>query len=210
MKKFWEKHFNQKAQLFGFSFLAGDHLNGLSFHSTQHVIQRVSKGWKNEIILDAGCGNGILTHSLTSLNYVVGLDFSLPMLYLAKKKGLIVVRGDALYLPFKKNVFSKVLAIGLIQYLENLEAVLKELVRVLKPGGEIILTFLNRKSFLRKIIPEALPLRMYSFNEVKEILQRLGIRNFSCRSQIYPFPFSLPWCPSILVTTWLIKGKKID
>lgn len=91
--------------------------------------------------LDVACGTGDLSLALSSGGgaEVVGLDFCRPMLDLAARKSegrsIRYVEGDALALPFAGATFDAVtIAFGL-RNLADVEGGLRELFRVLKPGG---------------------------------------------------------------------------
>jgi demethylmenaquinone methyltransferase/2-methoxy-6-polyprenyl-1,4-benzoquinol methylase len=70
---------------------------------------------------------------------VTGLDFSERMLERARRKSASVrwVRGDALALPFADGSFDAATVGFGIRNLDDLEAGLRELVRVLRPGGRL-------------------------------------------------------------------------
>jgi demethylmenaquinone methyltransferase/2-methoxy-6-polyprenyl-1,4-benzoquinol methylase len=93
--------------------------------------------------LDVACGTGDLALALaaTGVARVVGLDFCRPMLEIARSKAeadgrsLAFVEGDALRLPFDDGTFDIVtIAFGL-RNLSAVEEGLREMRRVLKPGG---------------------------------------------------------------------------
>ena len=92
-------------------------------------------------VLDACCGTGdlaIAAHRAGAAS-VVGLDFSERMLERARRKApqLEWVQGDVLSLPFEDARFeSAVVGFG-VRNVEDLEAALKELRRVLRPGGRL-------------------------------------------------------------------------
>jgi demethylmenaquinone methyltransferase/2-methoxy-6-polyprenyl-1,4-benzoquinol methylase len=93
-------------------------------------------------VLDACCGTGdlaIAAWKKAGAGHVVGLDFSERMLERARRKApeLEFVQGDVLALPFEDASFdSAVVGFG-VRNVEDLEAALKELRRVLRPGGRV-------------------------------------------------------------------------
>jgi demethylmenaquinone methyltransferase/2-methoxy-6-polyprenyl-1,4-benzoquinol methylase len=91
-------------------------------------------------VLDACCGTGDLAlEAQRAGGRVTGLDFSERMLERARRKSTAVewVRGDVLALPFSDGTFDAV-TIGFgIRNVEDLEAGLRELARVLRPGGRL-------------------------------------------------------------------------
>jgi demethylmenaquinone methyltransferase/2-methoxy-6-polyprenyl-1,4-benzoquinol methylase len=95
-------------------------------------------------VLDVACGTGDLALTLFESTdaRVVGTDFCRPMLELAARKALkreaaiSFVEGDALSLPFREGSFDGVtIAFGL-RNLSSTDGGLRELLRVLKPGGK--------------------------------------------------------------------------
>jgi len=98
-------------------------------------------------ILEVGVGTGLSLPDYAWTNRVVGVDLLAPMLRKAKERveehGLSNVEGlavmDAQHLGFCDAVFDVVVAQYVITTVPDPEATLDEFVRVLKPGGEIIL-----------------------------------------------------------------------
>jgi len=93
--------------------------------------------------LDIACGTGDLSLALAegTRAQIIGTDFCRPMLEIAARKSassgarIPFIEGDALSLPFADESFDAVtIAFGL-RNLSSVEGGLKELVRVLKPGG---------------------------------------------------------------------------
>jgi demethylmenaquinone methyltransferase/2-methoxy-6-polyprenyl-1,4-benzoquinol methylase len=91
-------------------------------------------------VLDACCGTGDLAlEAQRAGGRVTGLDFSERMLERARRKSKAVewVRGDVLALPFSDGSFDAVTVGFGIRNVEDLEAGLRELARVLRPGGRL-------------------------------------------------------------------------
>jgi len=116
----------------------------LSFGIMPYWLSRLARGItpkREGIVLDLACGTGILFPKLAGkFKTVVGLDYSLPMLKVAKRKGIkntYLVRGDALKLPFKDETFDTVVVSLGLRHFPDLELSLKEIRRVLKEGGEL-------------------------------------------------------------------------
>jgi demethylmenaquinone methyltransferase / 2-methoxy-6-polyprenyl-1,4-benzoquinol methylase len=91
-------------------------------------------------VLDACCGTGDLGIAARErAASVVGLDFSEAMLERARRKQPAIewVRGDVLALPFEDASFDAVTVGFGVRNVEDLDAGLRELRRVLRPGGRI-------------------------------------------------------------------------
>lgn len=111
-----------------------------------------------EQILDVGCGTGILTQlaaeRIGPSGKVVGIDPSLPMIALARKKA-VRAKSQAEFklgiverLPFENRHFDGVLASLMLHHLpvELKQEGLGEIHRVLKPGGRLLAVDFDRLS----------------------------------------------------------------
>jgi demethylmenaquinone methyltransferase / 2-methoxy-6-polyprenyl-1,4-benzoquinol methylase len=91
-------------------------------------------------VLDVCCGTGDLALADHEAGgNVTGLDFSERMLVRARRKSDAIewVRGDATELPFPEDTFDAVTVGFGVRNLEDLESGLRELARVLRPGGRL-------------------------------------------------------------------------
>ncbi|MEV7521270.1 methyltransferase domain-containing protein [Streptomyces sp. NPDC091371] len=96
-------------------------------------------------VLDAGCGTG---RALTALRAavgpsgkVLGADLTPQMLAAAQRAGRaaegVLLLADVARLPLRDGVLDAVFAAGLIAHLPDPEANLRELARVVRPGGRL-------------------------------------------------------------------------
>jgi demethylmenaquinone methyltransferase/2-methoxy-6-polyprenyl-1,4-benzoquinol methylase len=103
--------------------------------------------WPGDRVLDACCGTGDLAVEAERRGArVVGLDFSEPMLERARRKSGTIewVRGDALALPFGDGEFDAATVGFGVRNLEDLDGGLRELGRVLRPGGKLAVLEITR------------------------------------------------------------------
>jgi phosphatidylethanolamine/phosphatidyl-N-methylethanolamine N-methyltransferase len=99
-------------------------------------------------ILEVGVGTGLSLGDYSARNRIVGIDISAPMLEKARarvaKLGLRQVERlsvmDAEHLSFPDASFDVVVAQYVVTAIPNPETALDEFVRVVRPGGEIVLT----------------------------------------------------------------------
>lgn len=89
-------------------------------------------------ILDLGCGGG--TDLIASHGAVAGVDLSLESLRRARGLYRVVARADAERLPFADSAFDHVVSMDFLGHvpLEQKDAVIAEIARVLKPGGTTV------------------------------------------------------------------------
>jgi len=104
-------------------------------------------------ILEVGCGAGLTTVALAERGYVVhAIDSVQAMIDLTRQVAarlgteprVTTSLGDVQNLPFSDNMFSVVLAIGVIPWLHSSHKAIRELARVTKPGGHVIVNADNR------------------------------------------------------------------
>ncbi len=98
-------------------------------------------------VLDACCGTGDLAIEAERRGgKVVGVDFSARMLERARRKSGTIewMQGDALELPFADADFDAVTVGFGVRNLDDLQAGLRELHRVLRPGGKIAVLEITR------------------------------------------------------------------
>jgi ubiquinone/menaquinone biosynthesis C-methylase UbiE len=101
-------------------------------------------------VLDTGCGDGYASCKLAAHGYTVeGVDIAREMIHLAKRRaeamGLPVrfQTGDVSRLPFPDESFAGILCINVLEFTESPLAALRELHRLLKPGGVLVLGILG-------------------------------------------------------------------
>ena len=104
-----------------------------------------------DVILDAGCGTGIFTADILDKGArIVGLELALAMLRRALTKcpgrTFQSVIGDMQRLPFADASFHKAISITAIEFIQDARIAIKELFRVTKPGGSIVVATLNSLS----------------------------------------------------------------
>jgi len=90
-------------------------------------------------ILDVGCGIGRFLSFFPKKS--IGLDINMDSLRKARAQHLIVVRANAINLPFKKEVFDGIRCSHIVEHFGPQDAyeLIKETARVLKQGGIIII-----------------------------------------------------------------------
>jgi ubiquinone/menaquinone biosynthesis C-methylase UbiE len=104
-------------------------------------------------VLDVGCGQGIdlVRYARAGAN-VTGVDLTPRHVELARThlevSGLsgTVAQGDAERLPFADDSFDRVSSNGVLHHTPDIEAALREIRRVLRPGGEARIIVYNRSS----------------------------------------------------------------
>ena len=152
-----------------------------AFHrATIVLIERYTGG--SGRVLDAGCGIGELCQRMDSERFdLVGIDISSAYLRHARERspGVRFVHGKLEKLPFPAASFDMVVATDVLEHVLHLDDVLRELLRVLKPGGHLIARVPVEPSIGGYLTPNPFPfVHVRRFDEADLVL--LFTRCFAC------------------------------
>lgn len=171
------------------------YLTSEKLREKNRIMGLIGRPEKYDRILDLGCGPGIITESLLDISdKVYGIDLSEDMIENAVKRfndkeissRLFFSVGDAEKLDFPDYYFDVVVCLGVLRYLDSLEKGLKEIHRVLRPGGALVGTFYSRYSlYWSSIILLYRPLL-----PIISLLKRQSFRNMMLKYKAEPAPFS--------------------
>ena len=127
-------------------------------------------------LLDAGGGTGRVAEALRPhVGRVVVADVACGMLTQARQKGLAVTSTATEYLPFPDGSFDRVLMVDALHHVVNQAETVRELYRVLKPGGRLVIEEPDFRTFSVKLIAvaEKLALMRSHFLKPAQIAGRL-------------------------------------
>ena len=121
-------------------------------------------------LLDVGCGSGASTYAIASkfpFLHCTGIDISPKLIEFALEnhhlKKLSFEVGNAKSLNYPDNSFSIVTSFDCLEHIYNLEVVLYELMRIVKPGGYLIIKGPNHMSPLYTLLDIVLFRHRYPF-----------------------------------------------
>ena len=122
----------------------------------QRLVLRLAGDLQGRSVLDVGCGDGTLTLAFArgGAKSVVGCDIDPRMISRAAGRAAQeneqIVRylvGDATRLPFVDQTFDLVTTITVLAFVADAEGAVREMARVLKPGGMLVIGELGKWSF---------------------------------------------------------------
>jgi demethylmenaquinone methyltransferase/2-methoxy-6-polyprenyl-1,4-benzoquinol methylase len=91
-------------------------------------------------VLDVGGGTGRVAERLARVvRHICVLDPSAGMLVEGRRKGLCVTRGEAEALPYTKGAFDRIVMVDAFHHLRDQSWAATELMRVLAPGGRVVI-----------------------------------------------------------------------
>ena len=104
------------------------------------LIKKYMGNPKNIYILDVGCGTGALMKELEVYGNVYGIDFSDQAVDFCKSRGIVNVQKSVVEkIPYQDKYFDLVLALDVLEHIPDDKSGIKEIYRVLKPGGTVII-----------------------------------------------------------------------
>lgn len=151
-------------------------------------------------VLDVGCGDGAYSIRAAQLGAnVTGLDISPMMLDAARRRaeaaGISVEwrEGRAEALPFPAASFDVVIAVTVLCWVSDASAAVREMTRVLRPGGIVVIGELGRYSlwasarrirgwFGERFWREA---HFWTAGELRRLVERGGLKSDAVRGAVY-------------------------
>jgi len=136
-------------------------------------------------VLEIGCGAGFLSVALARRGLRVhAIDSTESMVELTRRQAeesgvcdlLSVDKGNVYALSFEEGSFDLVIALGVIPWLAEPVLAMREMVRVSKSGGHILLTADNRKRLNNTLDPWLNPLLVPIRRRVGTVLKQVGLR----------------------------------
>lgn len=167
-------------------------------------------------VLDWGCGNGHFSYFLAKRGlkpHIFSLDDPPPLLSLLRREEYEFAKGnksDPVTLPYPNDFFGGVVSVGVLEHVREFggseAASLREIFRILKPGGLFIGTHIPNSwswiEFLASFFPRKHHHRWrYSRTQLRGFLERAGFEILELRSYgIFP-RWLMGRCPDILANS---------
>lgn len=149
------------------------------------IIKEMIKRINPDSILDIGCGGGLLLREFSAMGFkVTGCDISHQLLFSIPKEELdfSLVVSDAENLNFKDNTFHTVICSEVLEHLFDYQKCLKEIYRVLKPAGFVLITVPNLHCY------DSIEGKWHVISLIIKFIN--GVRKRLHQKEIYPFGYN--------------------
>lgn len=140
--------------------------------------------------VEIGVGTGRFA---VPLGVSVGVEPSLQMAELARQRGIEVLEGQAEALPLPDNSFDFAVMVTVVCFLDDVAKAFKEAWRILKPGGSLVVGFIDRESELGQQYSQKKEQNrfyhdatIYSVGELEELLTKANFSGFVYRQTLLP------------------------
>jgi SAM-dependent methyltransferase len=145
-------------------------------------------------VLDIGCGTGLILQGISGESCAIGVDFSAKALSFCEKRNLKnLVRGDVRDLPIATSSVDLVLALDLLEHIEDDKGLMNEIRRVLRPEGYLLATVPAHR-YLWSEHDEALHhYRRYSKTDFRDLVKKEGFTLIK-----YSYVISLTFLPILI------------
>jgi len=168
------------------------------------IIKSFLKKEINATALDIGCGSGEFTYILKDYyNKVIGIDISDKMISVAqnnfKSENLIFKKSDCENIDLNDETANIIFALGLFDYVYDIQKVINEFKRILKKRGEIIFTIPKNPSiFLPLRLMSGLRYKMFDAPPIVNALSKKELIHLSEKNN-----FKIKKLVSLWTTTWI-------
>lgn len=146
---------------------------------------------KEKQLLEIGFGEGLVPEILYQQNkslHYNGIDFSYEMVAMAASKNIPGARfllGEVAAMPFTDQTFDVCFGINVVYFWENPEKELAEIMRVLKPGGMLMLGY-RPKTYMQAIPFTQFGFTLYEISDLEELLSKHGFEKITTQTEEEP------------------------
>lgn len=148
-----------------------DEANNVTYQRCQYAYEWCIPMITGKKVLDTGCGLGYgAAFMATYASEIVGIDYDAETIEQNKKeyagvKNISFIQGSIPPLPFPDNSFDVVTSFQFIEHIHARKEFTKECLRVVKPGGKVLITTPNIK---RSLARNPFHIHEYTFDEMNK------------------------------------------
>ena len=206
-----EDYWHNKADLFSGAYSAKELLMLPAKRFLQRRMDKIGRFIRRDeeaVALDVGCGSGELASVLAGYyKKIIGVDYSQIMIDLALKSGapanVEFHQADCTQMPLADNSVDCIFSLGLLDYLPNLDAALREFRRVSAPGGRFVVTVPKSPSLFAPIRwATGIRSKLFKLPPLVNVLSRRQLAEVMGRHGLKILDVSSLW-----TTMWIVHGE---
>src|SRR5689334_3937856 len=115
-------------------------------------VELVARYGTGKDVLEVGCGTGLILERVAGFARTArGIDLSAGMLARARARGLAVAQASATALPIATASVDVAYSFKVLAHVHDIAAALREMARVVRPGGWVLAEFYNARSIRRLV-----------------------------------------------------------
>ena len=115
-------------------------------------VEVVERYGRDKDVLEVGCGTGLILHRAAQFaRTATGIDLSGGMLAKAAERGLSVAQASATALPIATASVDVAYSFKVLAHIPDIAGAMREMARVVRPGGYVIAEFYNARSIRRLV-----------------------------------------------------------
>ncbi len=169
------------------------------FEQFQYETQSLYENLDGKVMLDAGCGNGLLTEHFSNRGLLmIGIDFSTSVFDAEKRRtseNCCFIQGNLMSPPFRDETFEIVVSNGVLHHTPNTEITFRRVAKTVKKNGKFYLWLYSRKGTIYWKFKR----RVFDY-----------LRIVICRMPPLGKKLSVQFIAFLLYYSYLICGKKLD
>jgi len=147
------------------------------------------------VVMDIGCGTGMLLEDLEKIGFATGLDFSMVALEYCRNRDIKNLgRADVRNIPIRSNSVDVITALDLIEHIEDDHGLMDEFFRILKPGGIAIMTVPAHKKLWSGHDIALHHFRRYEKPEFRALVEGAGLKPVK-----YTYGMATAYVPAIII-----------
>jgi SAM-dependent methyltransferase len=163
--------------------------NRLAYEAELRAVRNLLPAAGGGLAVEIGAGTGRFAGPL---GIQVGVEPCAPMAALARQRGISIISGAAEALPLRAAAADLVLMVTVLCFVQDARLAVQEAVRVLKPGGLMLIAMLDRSSPLGQVYAARKEKSLfyqqatfYTAEAVLSLLQKAGLTEFGCCQTIF-------------------------
>ncbi|MBI2629558.1 class I SAM-dependent methyltransferase [Candidatus Pacearchaeota archaeon] len=202
LEKYYENKWEKEGYKQGYS-LFGINISKI-YHKARHDVSfELINPNKNEIILDAGCGDGTWDFRIAKkCKKLIAIDISKNAFAQSKRKAfknMVFKKMNVEQLNFSANSFDKIYCVETLEHLINPEKALKEFNRVLKNKGKLVISYplidksvigrIEKFLHIRKGTPVSEHLTEWEYDETISHIEKEGFKIVKSKGVVFDIGF---------------------